>query len=95
MRMSDDTTHALRLALEVMRADLRSCIEVSCRAADGFNNVNAKTPPASGTICDSMVGHVVNQLIAIRQVNVILRFPRLNDNQPEWLDRVIDGEIEI
>lgn len=82
----------------VIRIDLRSAIEIGCLAQNGEAEVSAMAPPAPHSLGVGMCDHVFDQLVALRQALLLFRsldVAHPHDGQPEWLDRVIDGTLDI
>ncbi|WP_320178097.1 hypothetical protein [Roseovarius pacificus] len=82
---------ALRLALPVMRADLRCMAETSCRSDIG--PVNEHTPPLPHTMDRQMLAIAESCLSAIRAAQAQVALPP--DDQPAWLDSIIAGTIPL
>ena len=87
---------ALRAALPVLRARLRDLVELGCLGA--ATHVNRFVPPQPHSMADCLRADAEACLAAIHETRRALRdageIPE-PDDQPEWLDRVIDGEIPL
>lgn len=85
-------------AVRVMRHNLRSDIEIGCLAQNGEAEVSATTPPAPHSLGDGMQYHVADEIGVLRAAMTLLKAAgcaQNADGQPDWLDRVIDGSLDI
>ena len=79
---------ALRLAQPVLRADLRSMIECGALA-------DAHRAPKPYTLEAGIRPHVERNLTALRACETALGERHRNDDDPAWLDDVIDGRLAL
>jgi len=92
--MTSELVGALRLALPILRADLRTLVELGAEDAGGLGP-NRDRPPLDGSLDDSARPMLTRSLSAIRACEAALGERVPGEDDPAWLNSVIDGRIVL